>query len=119
TGHYARVEHGTGGEPHRLLRAVDADKDQSYVLYMLQQEQLGRLLLPIGGMTKGAVREHARRLGLDVAEKPDSVEICFVPGNDYRTFVGERTEMAPGEMRDERGAVVGEHRGVAAYTLGQ
>jgi tRNA-specific 2-thiouridylase len=119
TGHYARVEHGTDGQPHRLLRAVDADKDQSYVLYMLQQEQLGRLLLPIGGMTKGDVREHARRLGLDVAEKPDSVEICFVPGNDYRAFVAERTGMTPGEMRDEQGAVVGEHRGVAAYTLGQ
>jgi tRNA-uridine 2-sulfurtransferase len=119
TGHYARVEHGTGGEFHRLLRGVDPAKDQSYVLYMLQQDQLGKLLLPIGGLRKDEVREHARRLGLDVANKPDSVEICFVPGNDYRTFVEERVEMQPGEMRDAAGGPVGEHRGVAAYTVGQ
>lgn len=119
TGHYARVEHGENGQPHRLLRAADANKDQSYVLYMLQQEQLGQLLLPIGGMVKDDVRDHARRLGLDVAEKPDSVEICFVPGNDYRSFVEERVEMAPGEMQTNDGETVGEHRGVAAYTIGQ
>jgi tRNA-uridine 2-sulfurtransferase len=117
TGHYARVEHGPDGS--RLFRATDAAKDQSYVLYMLQQEQLRRLLLPIGGLTKGDVRENARRLGLEVAEKPDSVEICFVPGNDYRAFVQDRVSMAPGEMRDSGGGVVGEHRGVAAYTVGQ
>jgi tRNA-specific 2-thiouridylase len=116
TGHYARVEHGSS---HRLLRGVDAAKDQSYVLYMLQQDQLARLLLPIGELTKGEVREHARRLGLDTAEKPDSVEICFVPGNDYRGFVEERVALTPGEMRDEAGAVVAAHRGVAAYTVGQ
>lgn len=104
---------------YALLRAVDASKDQSYVLYMLQQEQLSRLLLPLGGMTKAEVRGHARRLGLDVAEKPDSVEICFVPGNDYRAFVQERVAMAPGSMVDGEGRVVGEHRGIAAYTVGQ
>lgn len=119
TGHYARVEHGADGAPHRLLRGVDASKDQSYVLYMLQQEQIGRLLLPIGGLTKVEVREAAHRLELDVADKPDSVEICFVPGNDYRSFVEERAPMEPGEMRDADGSVVGEHRGIAAYTLGQ
>jgi tRNA-specific 2-thiouridylase len=117
TGHYARVEHGPDG--HRLLRAVDGSKDQSYVLYMLQQEQLARLLLPIGGLTKAEVRDHARRLGLDVADKPDSVEICFVPGNDYRAFVDERVTTTPGEMRDVSGDVVAEHRGVSAYTVGQ
>ena len=116
TGHYARVVHESR---HRLLRAVDAAKDQSYVLYMLQQDQLARLLLPIGELTKSEVRGHARRLGLDTAEKPDSVEICFVPGNDYRGFVEERVALTPGEMRDETGAVVAEHRGVAAYTVGQ
>jgi tRNA-specific 2-thiouridylase len=123
TGHYARVSHpaadAPAGERHRLYRAVDSSKDQSYVLYMLQQEQLAKLLLPIGELTKVEVREHARRLGLDVADKPDSVEICFVPGNDYRAFVEERVAMEPGEMRDERGATIAEHRGVAAYTLGQ
>ena len=118
TGHYARVTHEPG-EPHRLFRAADAAKDQSYVLYMLQQDQLARLLLPIGGFTKDEVRAHARRLGLDVAEKPDSVEICFVPGNDYRAFVEERVPLAPGELRTTGGALLGEHRGVAAYTIGQ
>jgi tRNA-uridine 2-sulfurtransferase len=123
TGHYARVSHpapdAAAGDRHRLLRAVDLSKDQSYVLYMLQQEQLGKLLLPIGELTKVQVREQARRLGLDVADKPDSVEICFVPGNDYRAFVEERVAMEPGEMRDESGTTIAEHRGVAAYTLGQ
>jgi len=111
----AELRHGT----HRLLRGVDASKDQSYVLYMLGQEQLSRLLLPIGGLTKDEVRAHARRLGLDVAAKPDSVEICFVPGNDYRAFVEQRVPLTPGEMRDTEGAAVGEHRGIAAYTVGQ
>ncbi len=103
----------------QLLRAIDGSKDQSYVLYMLSQDQLRRLLLPIGWLTKAQVREYARRIGIDTAEKPDSVEICFVPGNDYRAFVGERVEMMPGELRDGAGATIGEHRGVAAYTLGQ
>ena len=141
TGHYARVDHGEAGlaldaaregngsapignrqsevRRHRLFRGVDLSKDQSYVLYMLGQEQLAKLLLPIGALTKDEVRAHARRLGLDVAAKPDSVEICFVPGNDYRAFVEQRVAMEPGEMRDEAGEVLGEHRGVAAYTLGQ
>jgi tRNA-uridine 2-sulfurtransferase len=118
TGHYARVQH-TPGAPTRLLRGVDAAKDQSYVLYMLQQDQLQRLLLPIGGLTKPEVREHARRLGLDTADKPDSVEICFVPGNDYRAFVQERLQQEPGELRDADGTVLAEHQGVASYTLGQ
>ncbi len=139
TGHYARVVHNSrfavrecvsAAEPaldnrqstipnHRLLRGVDLSKDQSYVLYMLGQEQLGKLLLPVGELTKDEVRAHARRLGLDVAAKPDSVEICFVPGNDYRAFVQERIELEPGEMRDASGAAIGEHQGVAAYTIGQ
>jgi tRNA-specific 2-thiouridylase len=121
TGHYARVVQPDPchGGHHRLLRGVDAAKDQSYVLYMLGQEQLRHLLLPIGWLTKDQVREHARRLGLDTADKPDSVEICFVPGNDYRAFVEERAELVSGEMRDASGAPVGEHRGIAAYTVGQ
>jgi tRNA-specific 2-thiouridylase len=117
TGHYARVIHDSSG--HRLLRARDTAKDQSYVLYMLQQEQLGQLLLPIGELTKGEVRAHARRLGLEVADKPDSVEICFVPGNDYRAFVEQRTTAVPGELRDAEGAVIAQHSGVTGYTIGQ
>lgn len=119
TGHYARVVHGAEGQPHRLLRALDPAKDQSYVLYMLDQEQLGRLLLPVGHLAKDAVRAEAARLGLDVAAKPDSYEICFVPGNDYRAFLDGRVAMEPGEMRDTEGNRVGEHAGIAAYTLGQ
>ena len=122
TGHYARVERLDDDSPtptYRLLRGVDAAKDQSYVLYMLGQEQLAQLLLPVGELTKDEVRAHAHRLGLDTAAKPDSVEICFVPGNDYRAFVEERVAPEPGELRDETGAAIGEHRGVAAYTLGQ
>jgi tRNA-uridine 2-sulfurtransferase len=114
-----RGEREEGRERFALLRGVDGSKDQSYVLYMLQQEQLGRLLLPLGGLTKDEVRGHARRLGLDVAEKPDSVEICFVPGNDYRAFVKERLEMKPGQVVDGDGRVLAEHQGVAAYTVGQ
>ncbi len=121
TGHYARVvTAGLPGPPrHRLLKAVDRAKDQSYVLYMLGQDQLARVLLPVGELTKPAVRAAAARLGLDVAGKPDSVEICFVPGNDYRSFLEERAPMHPGPMRDTAGNVVGAHRGVAAYTVGQ
>lgn len=120
TGHYARVLPPTlAGGSYRLLRAADPEKDQSYVLYMLGQEQLRQLLLPVGEFTKGAVRAEARRLGLDVADKPDSVEICFVPGNDYRAFVAERTPLAPGPLEDERGVRLGAHAGTAAYTVGQ
>lgn len=119
TGHYARVAHGEDGVPHRLLKGVDESKDQSYVLYMLGQEQLAKLLLPVGGLHKDDVRDVARRTGLDVAEKPDSVEICFVPGNDYRAFVTERVEPRPGELRDAAGAVLAHHEGVTGFTVGQ
>ena len=119
TGHYARVAHGEDGVPHRLLKGVDESKDQSYVLYMLGQEQLAKLLLPVGGLRKADVREVARRTGLDVAEKPDSVEICFAPGNDYRAFVTERVAPRPGELRDAEGAVLARHEGVTGFTVGQ
>lgn len=118
TGHYARIRRDPGGA-YRLLKGVDAAKDQSYVLYMLGQGQLSRLLLPIGELTKDDVRRHARRLGLDVAGKPDSVEICFVAGTDYRAFVEERVDLAPGPLVDARGERLGEHRGIPAYTVGQ
>ena len=120
TGHYARVTRGKDGR-YRLLRAADHQKDQSYVLSGLTQEQLARLRLPVGGCTKADVRSLARRFGLGVADKPDSQEICFVPGGDYSTVV-ERFEpqaLRPGPIRDLRGRLLGEHRGLARYTLGQ
>jgi tRNA-specific 2-thiouridylase len=118
TGHYARVVHGP--DRHRLLRAVDEAKDQSYVLYTLGQAELARLLFPIGDYTKDAVRRIAAQRRLPVADKPDSEEICFVPGNDYRAFLAERLPARPGAMVDvTSGAVVGTHAGIAAYTVGQ
>jgi tRNA-specific 2-thiouridylase len=117
TGHYARRVERDGR--FSLLRAVDADKDQSYVLYTLGQAELGRTLFPLGELHKTEVRAVARRLGLSVSEKPDSVEICFVPGNDYRTFVAARTEARPGPIVDESGEVVGTHAGLTNYTVGQ
>jgi tRNA-specific 2-thiouridylase len=117
TGHYARIE----GEPGalRLLTAADSEKDQSYVLYMLGQRELSRTLFPIGGYRKDEVRALAAELGLPVAEKPDSADICFLPTEDYRDFIAERVEQASGDIVDAGGEVVGRHRGLAAYTIGQ
>ncbi len=117
TGHYVRVRRE--GESYRLRRAVDDAKDQSYVLYTLKRDDLARLLFPIGEHTKAEVRRLAREIGLPVSDKPDSAEICFVPNNDYRSFISERLSPASGEIVDAGGAVVGQHRGLAAYTIGQ
>lgn len=121
TGHYARVEHGAEpAERARLLRALDQSKDQSYVLYTLGQAELRRLLLPLGGYQKSEVRRIAARHALAVAEKPDSEEICFVPNNDYRTFLAERLPSALGDLVDAAtGARLGEHGGYTGYTVGQ
>jgi tRNA-specific 2-thiouridylase len=117
TGHYARIERRDGR--YRLLRAVDAEKDQSYVLYTLGQRELARTLFPVGTYTKPQVRALACDLGLPVAAKPDSADICFVPDGDYRAFLSTRLTLEPGPIVDETGAVVGQHRGTAAYTVGQ
>jgi tRNA-specific 2-thiouridylase len=116
TGHYARIE---GSTTLRLLRAADADKDQSYVLYMLGQTELSRVLFPIGAYRKAEIRALAAELGVPVAEKPDSADICFLPTEDYRDFIAERVPQSEGDIVDADGAVVGRHRGVAAYTVGQ
>lgn len=115
TGHYARLEDG------RLRRGLDASKDQSYLLHGLTPAQLQRARLPLGGLTKPAVRATAARLGLAVAAKPDSAEICFVPGGDYRAVVAERTGGlgAAGRFADDAGETLGEHSGVAGFTVGQ
>jgi tRNA-specific 2-thiouridylase len=126
TGHYARVdvvEDGAApdGARWRLLKGRDADKDQSYFLYGLRQDQLARTRFPLGELNKPEVRDVARRLDLATAEKPESQEICFVPGGDYREALRERADWqeTPGPLRDADGTLVGEHRGAAAYTVGQ
>lgn len=117
TGHYARIEGSDGGR--RLLRSLDETKDQSYVLYMLGQEELGRLLFPIGGYRKSDIRRLAQEMKLPMAEKPDSADICFLPTEDYREFIAERVPQAEGDIVDSDGAVVGRHQGVAGFTVGQ
>jgi len=120
TGHYARIVR-TGSGRLELRRGVDGHKDQSYFLFGLTQAQLARAEFPVGELTKDAVREHARNLGLTVAGKPDSQEICFVPDNDYAAFVDRHLPDAPrsGLIRDAGGRTLGRHDGVHRYTVGQ
>jgi tRNA-specific 2-thiouridylase len=120
TGHYARVEQRGDGR-WLLRRSMDRQKDQSYFLFSLTQPQLAAARFPVGELTKPQVRAEARRLGLRVAEKPDSQEICFVPGDDYAAFVARRDpEVARrGAILDERGVKVGEHDGIHRFTVGQ
>jgi tRNA-specific 2-thiouridylase len=119
TGHYARVEHAAGG--HRLLKGADPEKDQSYVLYMLGQEELRQVIFPLGGYTKARVREMARRRRLPVADKDESMEICFVTDDDYRHFLRENAPDAikPGPILDACGREIGRHQGLPFYTVGQ
>jgi tRNA-specific 2-thiouridylase len=115
TGHYARVRAHEGR--YRLLRGADAAKDQSYVLWMLTQDELARCLFPVGEMTKTETRSIAAELGLRTAAKPDSQEICFVPDGDLDTYMAGRA--AAGPIVDATGSVVGEHHGLGSYTVGQ
>ena len=119
TGHYARVR--PEGGRYRLLRGVDHNKDQSYVLWMLDQAKLTRTLFPVGDMAKSETRRLAAELGLRTANKPDSQEICFVRNGDLPAYVGEHIPAAnrPGPMVSTKGERVGEHRGIARYTVGQ
>ena len=119
TGHYAVIEQNTAGR--WLLKKAPASKDQSYVLYSFTQEQLSRTLMPLGKYTKPEARAMAEEAGLPVAHKPDSQEICFVENNDYAGFIERYTgETAPaGEFVDQNGNVIGRHRGITHYTVGQ
>jgi len=126
TGHYARIRFDEPSGRWQLLRGVDQSKDQSYFLFGLTQEQLSRSLFPLGGLTKSAVREKARALGLPVAEKDESQEICFVPNGDYAAFIdayfreqGREAGETRGEIVDRDGRVLGEHAGVHRFTVGQ
>ena len=113
TGHYARLEDG------RLRRAVDADKDQSYVLGVLTAEQLAHALFPVGDTPKPQIRQEAAERGFAVADKPDSHDICFIPSGDTRAFLGARIGVRPGAVIDADGAVLAEHDGVHGFTIGQ
>jgi tRNA-specific 2-thiouridylase len=120
TGHYARVDRDATGR-WLLKRSADPEKDQSYFLFSLTQDQLARAVFPVGTLAKSAVRSQARRLGLAVAEKPDSQEICFIPDGDYAAFI-ERKEPAvvrEGAIVDEGGHPLGSHAGVHRFTIGQ
>jgi tRNA-specific 2-thiouridylase len=120
TGHYARIRLDDDGRA-ALLRARDEDKDQTYFLYGLRQDQLRHARFPLGELTKPEVRAIARSLGLATADKPESQEICFVPGGDYRTELRRRGGWQPeeGPIVDADGTVVGRHPGAAGYTVGQ
>jgi tRNA-specific 2-thiouridylase len=117
TGHYARISRDDGG--YRLLRATDPSKDQSYVLYGMTQAELAMATFPLGEWRKEDAREKARDLGLVTADKPDSVEICFVAGGDYRDVVARRIADAAGDIAYVDGRILGRHSGVWNYTVGQ
>ncbi len=120
TGHYARVDLDPEGGRYRLKRAADPAKDQSYFLFTLDQAQLSHAMFPVGDLDKAAVRDHARGLGLEVADKPDSHEICFVPDGDHAAFLEQKGRMAgAGTIRDGAGGVLGRHEGVHRFTVGQ
>jgi tRNA-specific 2-thiouridylase len=121
TGHYARIMRDAGTDEPMLVRGVDPTKDQSYVLFGLRRDLLARVLLPVGGFQKSEIRARARQIGLRVADKHDSQEICFVPDNDYAAFVRRRRGDVDlsGEIVTTAGEVVGRHTGIENYTIGQ
>ena len=120
TGHYAQVGRDSRGR-WLLRRSLDRDKDQSYFLFSLTQDQLSAASFPVGRLTKSQVRHEARRLGLTVAEKPDSQEICFVPDHDYAAFVAKQSPAVTrgGDIVSEKGERLGSHGGVHRFTIGQ
>jgi tRNA-specific 2-thiouridylase len=126
TGHYARNEYDEESGRWLLKRPADASKDQTYFLFGLTQEQLARTIFPLGGYTKPEVREQARAYDLGIASKPDSQEICFIPGGDYKRFIDayldEQDESLPdssGELVTAEGTVAGRHEGIHQFTVGQ
>jgi tRNA-specific 2-thiouridylase len=126
TGHYARNEFDADSGRWLLKRPADRSKDQTYFLFGLTQEQLSRTLFPLGEMRKPDVREEAKRAGLRLFEKPDSQEICFIPGGDYKQFLdayleeqGEEIPDTAGELVTTTGEVIGKHGGIHNFTIGQ
>jgi len=121
TGHYARVAQDPVSGRYLLRRGADPSKDQAYFLFSLTQEQLAVARFPVGGLSKEAVRAHARSRALPVADKPDSQEICFIPDDDYASFVAARARepVTGGAITDQTGRVLGRHAGIHRYTIGQ
>ena len=120
TGHYARLGRGGSNGRYFVSEAADKTKDQSYFLFGLGQEQLEHTLFPLGGLSKKEVREMARSNGLKVYDKPESQDICFVIKGDYRDFIKDKIKgIKPGRIVDTGGRVLGEHKGIAFYTVGQ
>ncbi len=120
TGHYAQVRDVRGGKS--LFKGVDNHKDQTYFLFTLKQKELANLMFPIGSSTKTEVREKAREFGLEVAEKPESMGVCFLTGGNYRNFLSGKindTASSKGEMVDTSGVTIGKHDGIHSYTIGQ
>lgn len=117
TGHYARIEHHD--KQVQLLKGVDAQKDQSYFLYMLNSDMLSRAMSPLGGLNKTQVRELALEMKLPVAQKKDSTGVCFIGERDFKAFLMQYVQTQPGNMVDPLGNVVGVHDGLSFYTIGQ
>lgn len=120
TGHYAQIEKLPNGR-YSLKKSATAAKDQTYALYNLTQEQLSKTLMPVGQYTKDEIREIANKIQLPVANKPDSMEICFVPDGDYAGFIEENTDkkIEPGNFVNTKGEIIGRHKGITHYTIGQ
>ena len=122
TGHYAKIHFNAKRNCFEMKKAADFKKDQSYFLYSMNKEALSKVLFPLGDMTKEEVRELAREYKLNVADKPESQDICFVPESGYKEFIRNRLGdgvFKPGDFKNSQGKVVGEHKGIANYTIGQ
>ena len=117
TGHYARIFND--GKEFKLLKAIDHKKDQSYVLFNLGQKELSRLMFPVGEYNKSQIREFAEQFDLEVATKPDSQEICFIPDGDYKKFIAEKQKPSPGLLKSIDGETLGTHPGIQFFTIGQ
>lgn len=119
TGHYAQIQYNRKTKRFLLKKAKDRTKDQSYFLYTLKKEDLKHILFPLGNLTKDEVRKIARKAGFSNYDRKDSQELCFVPQEDYRELITKFLEPKPGEIVDAAGRVLGDHRGIFSYTVGQ
>ena len=122
TGHYAQIQYDSVYGQYKLLKGLDSQKDQSYFLYSLTQDRLAKVLFPVGGLAKPEVRSIAEKYGLVNAAKKESMEICFIPNNDYAKFISNRvndSDLIKGEIRHEEGQLLGMHDGIHQFTVGQ